>query len=81
MDPIHAIEEYGCDALRSALVQGTSAGQDVLLDMERVKLQRSPLFSLSPNCSPFHQKLRQQTLECWEVSATLPQQPIRGGTL
>jgi len=41
VDPIHTVEEYGCDALRSALVQGTSAGQDVLLDMERVRLQRN----------------------------------------
>jgi valyl-tRNA synthetase len=40
VDPIHTVDEYGCDALRSALVQGTSAGQDVPLDMERIKLQR-----------------------------------------
>jgi valyl-tRNA synthetase len=41
VDPILAIEEYGCDALRSALVQGTTPGQDVSLDMERVKAQRN----------------------------------------
>lgn len=40
IDPITTIEEYGCDALRSALIQGTSAGYDVSFDLERVKLQR-----------------------------------------
>lgn len=41
IDPIDTMEEYGCDALRFTLALGTSAGQDISLDDERIKANRN----------------------------------------
>jgi len=41
VDPIDTMDMYGCDALRYSLVVGSSPGQDVLLDADRVKISRN----------------------------------------
>jgi valyl-tRNA synthetase len=41
VDPLDTINEYGCDALRFALVSGLSPGQDVAFDVEKVKNSRN----------------------------------------
>jgi valyl-tRNA synthetase len=41
IDPLDAIGQYGCDALRYSLVTGSSPGQDVPLSMERIEANRN----------------------------------------
>merc|ERR1719454_218156 len=41
VDPLETIDGYGTDALRLALVTGTTPGQDVPLSMEKVTANRN----------------------------------------
>jgi isoleucyl-tRNA synthetase len=41
VDPIEMMESYGCDAMRYALAMGTTAGQDISLDIEKIKANRN----------------------------------------
>lgn len=40
IDPLETIENYGCDALRFALVTGCTPGQDIPLALEKVEANR-----------------------------------------
>ena len=40
IDPIDTIESVGCDALRYALVTGSTPGQDIPLSMEKIEGSR-----------------------------------------
>lgn len=41
VDPIETMENFGCDAMRYALAMGTTAGQDISLDTEKIKSNRN----------------------------------------
>ncbi len=40
IDPLDSIQEYGCDALRMALLSGTTPGQDISLSAEKLEANR-----------------------------------------
>lgn len=40
IDPIDTIDKFGCDALRFALISGSTPGQDVPLAMEKIEAMR-----------------------------------------
>lgn len=41
IDPIDTIDEHGCDALRFALLSGSSPGQDIPLSMDKIESSRN----------------------------------------
>ena len=40
IDPLDSIQQYGCDALRMALLTGTTPGQDISLSSEKLEANR-----------------------------------------
>lgn len=41
IDPIDTVDQYGCDALRFALITGSTPGQDIPLSMEKIESNRN----------------------------------------
>lgn len=71
IDPIDTIEQYGCDALRFALIQGSSPGQDVPLSMEKIEAMRNFVNKLW-NIGKFIQNALSNTAISSEDVAQLP---------